>query len=106
MILRYERSGGFTGMRIAVEVDTSTLSSDERAEVSGLVNAADFFEMPARIAAPGGADDFVHVLTVESEGRRHTVEASGPGTPQALDALLRTMGRLARTSGGDRSTSG
>jgi hypothetical protein len=106
MILRYERSGGFTGMRVAVDIDTATLSSDERTEVAGHDDAADFYEMPDRIAPPGGADDLVHVLTIESEGRQHTVEASGPGTPQALDALLKTMGRLARAAASDRGTPG
>ena len=100
MILRYERSGGFTGMRVETTIDTDSMPADEVAELTGLVEGAGFFDLPATISSEGGADGFVHVLTVESAGRRHTVEASGTEIPERLNELLGSLGNRARRSRG------
>ncbi len=103
--VQWERTGGFAGMRTAATIDSESLSQEEARRLRELVEAAGFFELPEEIADPaegGGADRFLYMLTVEMEGRRHTVRTSETAAPPRLRSLIRwltTAARKARQSG-------
>ena len=62
-----------------------------------LVEAAGFFELPEELAGPGGgADRFLYTLTVEMDGRRHTVRTAEAAAPAALRSLIRWLTNTAR----------
>ncbi|HLF01241.1 MAG TPA: protealysin inhibitor emfourin, partial [Anaerolineales bacterium] len=68
-------------------------------ELIELVAAAKFFDLPAKVAASDvGADQFQYKLTIEAEGRRHTIEVEDTSAPAALQPLLRRLTVLARSS--------
>ncbi len=97
MVIEFERTGGFAGMRIATRVDTTALPDDEAASLDSLVKDAGFFDLPARIASPApGADRFQYALTVEAKGRRHTVQVGEAALPDALRPLVDKLTALAR----------
>lgn len=98
MRIQFERTGGFAGMRIAVSVDTASLPADEARELIELVEAAQFFGLPPDIQSPTGADQFHYKLTVEAEGRQHTIEAGDAAAPERLQPLFLKLTRLARRS--------
>lgn len=101
MRIDYERTGGFAGMRLAATVNTEALPAEEARGLREAVEAAKFFELPALIAsAPQGADRFHYKLTVEAEGRRHTVEMSEAVVPEALRPLLQQLMARARAPRG------
>jgi hypothetical protein len=101
MKIRFERSGGFAGMLVTTTVDTEALAPEEAQQLRLSIEEADFFALPRKLTAPSpGADHFQYNITVESEGRRHTIETTDVAAPEALRPLLRRLTRLARSTGG------
>lgn len=99
MRIHFERTGGFAGMRMTATVDTESLSPDEARDWREMVDAAGFFDLPATITTPTpGADRFQYKLTVEAEGRRHTVEMGEAAAPEALQPLLQRLTAVARST--------
>ena len=103
MILRMERSGGFTGIPLRAAIDTDQLSSEDSRNLVHLVEVSGFFHLPPAITSPaggaggtGGADRFSYRLTVEDAGRSHTVEVSEGAAPDHLQALIRQLTVMAR----------
>jgi hypothetical protein len=98
MHITFERTGGFAGMRLAVTIDTHQLSPEEAKELEEMVEAAGFFDLPAKISSESpGADRFHYKLTVEAEGQRHTVELGEAAAPEPLRTLLRRLTTVARS---------
>lgn len=98
MRIRFERSGGFAGMRLAATVDTESLPPGAASDLRQMVQAARVFELPAVIAPPTPSpDQFCYKLTIEAEGRQHTIETCEPAVPEALRPLLRYLTTVARS---------
>ncbi len=92
MLIHFERTGGFAGMSTAVTLNTDSLPEEEARKLQEMVDAAGFFNLPEKFPLPArGADYFVYRLTVESEGRKHTVEVSEPAVPAELRPLLQAL---------------
>jgi hypothetical protein len=101
MRIHFERTGGFVGMRITATVDTESLSPEEARDLHEMVDTAGFFDLPTAITTPTpGADRFHYKLTVETEGRRHTVDVAEAAVPKALQPLLQQLTAFARSSRG------
>ena len=99
MRIHFERSGGFAGMRMTTTVNTESLSPEEARDLHEMVDAARFYELPTAITTPTpGADRFHYKLTVETEGRQHTVDVGEAAVPEALRSLLQQLTALARSS--------
>lgn len=97
MQVQWERTGGFAGMRMTATVDSESLSEEEARELRALVGQARFFELPEEIGGPAeGADRFIYILTVEMEGRRHSVRTSEATAPPELRSLIRWLTNAAR----------
>ncbi|NTU64457.1 MAG: hypothetical protein HGB05_13925 [Chloroflexi bacterium] len=101
MRIDYERTGGFAGMRLAATLDTATLPSDQSAALQKLIDEAHFFDLPAKIPTPADvADQFNYRVTIESQGKKHTVEVGEASASPALQALLQQLTLLARSARG------
>ena len=105
MKIRFERSGGFAGMMTSVDVDADSLPDAERQALATLVSNAGFFALPSKVvdSAAAGADRFNYRITIESDGRTHTVETTDGSAPASLVPLLDWLSgaaRRARTPGG------
>jgi hypothetical protein len=90
MRVYFERSGGFAGINMHIELDTDSLSDDETQTLREHVNEADFGNLPTESTRPTrGADRFQYVVRVETdEGKVHTVTAIDGAIPPALQPLL------------------
>jgi hypothetical protein len=101
MIVRFTRSGGFSGIRLTSQVDTASLPPDQADAVRRMVEGADFRNLPETTTAPAtrGADRFEYVVTVEEEGRQHTVRTTDAAVPDALRPLLDYLTKAARARG-------
>ncbi len=98
MIIRMERSGGFTGIPMQAVIDTDTLAAEDKQNLRNLVESAHFFDLPASLPSPsGGADRFNYRLTVEEASRSHTVEFGEAAAGEPLQALVRQVTALGRT---------
>ena len=99
MQINFERTGGFSGMRMTVNIDTESLSSKEACELHELVNSSNYFELPAVIASSTfGADRFCYRITVEDQGRKHTVQMTDEAIPDELQQLFSKLMFIARPS--------
>ena len=97
MRINFERTGGFMGMRLAVEVMTETLPQNEANELESLVESARFFELPETLQAQAEVrDNFQYKVTVEKGNQYHTVETSEGSTPQELQPLIQHLTDVAR----------
>ena len=99
MHIEFVRSGGFANIPLQCALDTETLSSEQRRELEGKVEDANFFALPATLRADSVAADVLQYrVTVETGGRSHTIDVSGGAGPEALRQLLDALTRMARAS--------
>jgi hypothetical protein len=97
MKIEFARTGGFGGIRLTTDLDTSALPADQATELERLVHEANFFEMPD----PGGTqrgvpDSLEYRLTISSGEEKRTLVASEMGIPAQLLGLLRYLTFLAK----------
>lgn len=89
MRITIERTGGFAGITTTKVVDTTTLPANEANQLSQLVEAADFFRLPANITSNSSQPDrFQYQITVEDHGKQRTVNVSEQAIPGTLRPLI------------------
>ena len=104
MRIEVQRTGGFAGMHIDARIDTEKLPEEQAIELESLIDAAGFFELPATMnESHRGTDRFTYRISVETEGKKNTIETDDEAAPTSLRPLLRRLMVLARSSG-QRST--
>jgi hypothetical protein len=92
MKIELRQSGGVAGIiRPTRTIDTDTLPEAEASRWRDLVAAADFFRLPTSIAAGPRRDAFTYVVTVEEQGRSHTVQTQQGADFPALDRLIEQL---------------
>lgn len=97
MQLTFERTGGFAGMKMTKVIDTETLPADEANQMRRLVDAADFFRLPATITAKTPQPDrFGYRITVQDGDKQHTVAVTEQAVPGTLRPLLECLMAVAR----------
>jgi hypothetical protein len=89
MLISLERNGGFSGISKVMEIDTAKLPQKKQEKLSMLLETANFFHLPAYIAAePNQRDRFEYTLSVEDEDKQHTVTVSESAMPEDLKPLI------------------
>ena len=93
MRLQFKMEGGiayFPGLSKPITIDSDELPKQESDELKRLVNATRFFDLPATVSSlsPGAADYRQYTITVENEGKQHTVHLTDPIEDPNLQALL------------------
>jgi hypothetical protein len=97
MRMTFERSGGFAGISITKVFDTANLPENDANQLRRLVDAADFFRLPATITSNNPQPDrFQYELTLEENGKQHTVEVSEQAVPGTLRPLIEWLMAAAR----------
>ncbi|MDZ8187606.1 MAG: hypothetical protein RMX96_22490 [Nostoc sp. ChiSLP02] len=97
MRISLERTGGFAGITKRTTADTAELPANEADTLKRLVEAADFFRLPERITSPNPQSDrFQYKLTLEDNGRQHTVTVSEAALPGTLRPLIEWLQNTAQ----------
>ncbi len=86
--VRFERSGGVAGMRTATPIDSKSLPREEAQHLHDLIDRAGFFGLPEEILGPPRPDEFRYSITVEIDGKRHTVRTTDTAAPAQLKPLI------------------
>jgi hypothetical protein len=95
--IKYERTGGFAGMRIATDFKPEDLSDEQRSALLELLDDMDFKELPAQLTGKSAMpDQFTYEITVETKKWEHTVTAGDASAPDKLQELFRLLDRIAR----------
>ncbi|RPI90391.1 MAG: hypothetical protein EHM40_18505 [Chloroflexi bacterium] len=96
--IKFERTGGFAGMRIATDLKFDDLSDEYASRISELLDDLDFEELPEQLIDEDAMpDQFTYTITVETKKGEHTVVTGDASAPEKMQELLRLLDRLART---------
>jgi hypothetical protein len=96
--IKFERTGGFAGMRIATDLDLGDLPDEQANSIMELLDDLDFGELPERmIDNESMPDQFIYTITVKTKDGEHTVVTGESSAPDKMQELLQLLNRLART---------
>lgn len=94
MHILFERTGGFAGRKLQGSLDSSQLPLPQARRLKTLLKQSGFFDLPAALKSGGeGADRFNYRVTIRTEDRSHTVEASDAAIPGKMRPLLEFLTR-------------
>ena len=96
MKIGFVRSGGFAGMRLVLDVDTTDLAADEASLLAQLIDEARnaFTDAPRSQPSP---DRFEYQLTFEGpEWGRETHQVWEPDVPEPVRPLIEHLTAMAR----------
>ena len=96
MQIYFERSGGFMGLRLKTEVDTTELTIEEAQEWERMLTASGFFDLPSSLETDSGVDRLIYKLTVVTTEKEHTAICTDEDAPEELQPLLRRLTIMAR----------
>jgi hypothetical protein len=92
--VHFERTGGITGRKTEVFVDSESLPPTQAKRLRTLLAQSRFFDLPLEIrSGPEGADRFLYRVTVEADSQAHTVEAGEAAVPANMWPLLDWLAR-------------
>ena len=94
--IKFERTGGFAGMRIAADIEPDNLPEDQAHTLLELLDDMDFNELPEQIMNQPGTDQFTYSITVETSKWEHTVVTGDASAPEKMKELLELLNRLSR----------
>lgn len=96
--IKYERTGGFTGMRLSADFDPSELPDEQIRPLLDLLDEMDFDELPEQLTGESPMpDQFTYEITVKTTKWEHTVIAGDASAPEKVQELARLLDRIART---------
>ena len=96
--IKFERSGGFTGMTIARDLKLDDLSEEQAHTLLELLDDLDFDELPEQMTeSESMPDQFTYTITVETRRGEHTVVTGDASAPEKMQELLQLLNRLARS---------
>jgi hypothetical protein len=96
--IKFERTGGFAGMRIATDLKLADLPDEQAQRLSELLDDLDFEELPEQmINKDSMPDQFTYKITVQTKDGEHTVMTGDASAPEKMQELLQILNRLVRT---------
>jgi hypothetical protein len=95
--IKFERSGGFAGLRIAKDLKLDDLPDEQARTISELLDDLNFDELPEQMMNDSNMpDQFSYTITVETKKWVHTVTTGDISAPEKMQELLELLNRLAR----------
>jgi hypothetical protein len=106
--VRFTKSGGIAGFRFEARIDSKVLSAEDARQLRKLIDSAHFFDLPATFPDSGIRDGFGYAITVEVNGRCHTVTVDEGSVPDKLSPLIEWLSKRAemRHPGGSNPITG
>ncbi len=95
--IKFERNGGFAGMRIAADIEPDKLSDEQSQALLDVLDSLDFPELPEHLMSDSSIpDEFTYTITVEADDWKHTVVTGDSSAPEKMQELLQMLNRIAR----------
>ena len=94
--IKYERTGGFTGMRFHADFEPGELPEEQSRPLLDLLDKMDFDGLPEDLTGTAQPDQFTYTITVQSSHGEHTVILGDTSAPDEMRELLRMLDRIAR----------
>ena len=97
MRISIERTGGLAGITVTTTVDPEDLPPGEAKKLRQMLEDADLFNLPAKIASRSPQPDrFQYELNLRDGGRQHTVLVSEEVMPAKLKPLVTLLMEAAK----------
>ena len=98
--IKYERTGGFTGIRFSADFQPDDLPDEQARTLLDLLDEMDFNELPEDLTGHSShPDQFMYTITVETVQGEHTIVVGDVSAPEEMQQLLRLLDRIARRKG-------
>ena len=95
--IKFERTGGFSGMRLATDIEKGDLSEEQSQALLDVLDALDFPELPEHLMGDSSMpDEFTYTITVEAHDWKHTVVTGDSSASEKMQELLQMLNRIAR----------
>ena len=95
--IKYERTGGFAGMRFHADFEPDELPEDQARPLLDLLDKMDFDDLPDEITGDAShPDQFIYTITVKTSKGEHTLVVGDTSAPDEMRELLRMLDRIAR----------
>jgi len=95
--IKYERMGGFTGMRLSADFQPADLPEEQVRPLMDLLDKMDFDELPHDLTTSSAQpDQFTYTITVATGKGEHTVIVGDASAPEEMQELLRLLDRIAK----------
>ena len=95
--IKFERTGGFAGIRLAADIELNKLPEDQKKEILNLLDEMDFEDIPEKLSGKMPIpDEFVYSIVVESEKREYKVLAGESALPQEMKPLIEILEGIAK----------
>ncbi len=96
--IKFERTGGFAGIRLHAEIDMEDLPKDQKSEILEILDESDFDELPEKLSSKMPIpDEFVYSITVASDEKENRVFAGESSLPSDLQPLIEILERIAKS---------
>lgn len=102
MKIAFERTGGFTGLRLVLDLDLASLSVEEATSLQEQVDAVGFFDEREINQQQVPADGFQYHITVERDGFVRSIQVQDGSLTEPLQMLVNDLtlrARLQRRTG-------
>jgi len=97
MKISFQRTGGFVGIPITLNLDLDALPESDAVSLRKMIADADFFELTESHLAKQVPDGFQYDITVEGDGNRRTIEVTDMNMPSKLRPLVNDLSLRARS---------
>ena len=97
MRILFERTGGFSGLKLKASLDADSLPRQEARRLHRLLQQSHFFDLPLNLEARTSRPDlFQYRLIIEDDNCVHTLQASEDAIPAEMRPLLDWLTAAAR----------
>jgi hypothetical protein len=96
--IRFERSGGFTGIATITEIDSKSLTTEEKENLKDLIDSSGFFEVrQIDSQAEQLPDQFQYKISIDYKDKNQTLEFTDATMPESFRPLVRQLTLMARS---------
>ena len=95
--VKFERTGGFAGIRIAADIDVNELPDEQKHQIIDLLDDMDFEDLPKKLVGKMPIpDEFVYSVVVISSEKEYKVLAGESAIPDDMQPLLEILEGIAK----------
>ena len=96
--IKYERTGGFTGMRFHADFQPSDLPEEQSRPLLDLLDRMDLDGLPDDLTGSASyPDQFTYTITVETHTHERTFVVGDASAPEDMRELFRMLDQIARS---------
>jgi len=90
--IKFERTGGFAGIRLTADIDVNKLPEDEKRNILKLLDEMDFEDLPEKLSGKMPMpDELVYSVTVVSSKKEYKVVTGESAIPNDMQPLLEIL---------------